>query len=112
MRATHFTLHHVIMEYLTDRLVNRLCEEIRTERLVLLEQHALLKAQAKDYIRESQRQLILLPLLQRCLTIFSKETLEQRFQSLLATLRAQHDDLPSYAAGNVLNLLIQMGCSL
>ena len=76
---------------------------------MLFEKHALLLAQAKDYLRESQRRLILLPLLHRLLTIFGKEALEQRFQSLLATLRAQHDHNPSYTAGNMLNLLIQMG---
>jgi WD40 repeat protein len=103
-----FTLHHVIMEYLTDRFVDQVCEEIRTGRLLLFERHALLKAQAKDYIRESQRRLILLPLVRRLLAIFGKEALEQQFQSLLATLHAQHDHHPSYTAGNMLNLLIQM----
>jgi WD40 repeat protein len=110
--AKGFTLHHVIMEYLTDCLVDRVCEEIKTEALVLFEKHALLKAQAKEYIRESQRRLIVLPLLQRLLTIFGKEALEQRLQSLLATLRTKHDHHPSYAAGNVLNLLIQGGYAL
>jgi|GEM_PF-2133038 len=107
-----FLLQNVIMEYMTDRFVDRVCKEIKTETLVLFEQHALLKAQTKEYIRESQRRLVLLPLLQRLLTIFGKEALEQRFQSLLAALRAKHDHHPSYAAGNILNLLIQMGCRL
>jgi WD40 repeat protein len=110
--ATSFTLHNVIMEYMTDRLVDRVCEEIRTGTMVFFERHALLKAQAKDYIRESQRRLILLPLVQWLLTVLGKEALEQRLQSLLATLREQHDQHPSYAAGNVLNMLIQMGCEL
>jgi WD40 repeat protein len=110
--ATGFILQVVILEYLTERLVDQVCEEIRSERLLLLVRHALLKAQAKDYIRESQRRLILIPLLQRCLTIFGKEALLQKFQGLLATLHTQHDHHPSYAAGNVLNLLIQMGCPL
>jgi WD40 repeat protein len=108
-RVAGFTLHHVIMEYLTERFVERVCEEIRTERLVFFERHALLLAQAKDYIRESQSRLILQPLLQRLLTTFSKEALEQRFQDLLTILRTQHDQQSGYAAGNILNLLIQMG---
>jgi WD40 repeat protein len=105
-------LHNVIMEYLIDRLVDKVCEEIRTEKMVLFERHALLKAQAKDYIRESQRRLILLPLMRKLLTIFGKEALEQRCKHLLVTLREQHDHHPSYAAGNILNLLIEMGCAL
>ncbi len=110
--ATGSTLHHVIMEYLTERFVDRVCEEIKTGTLVLFERHALLKAQAKDYIRESQHRLILLPLAHCLLTLFGKEALKQRFKSLLVMLRAQHDQRPSYAAGNVLNLLIQLRCDL
>ncbi len=110
--AVGFTLHPVVMEYLTARFVDQMDEEIRTERLLLFKRHALLLAQAKDHVRESQHRLILLPLVQRLLTGFGKEAPEQRFQSLLATLRTQHNDHPSYAAGNVLNLLIQLGCDL
>jgi WD40 repeat protein len=111
-RGAGFTLHHVILEYLTDRFVERVCEEIKTERLAFFERHAVLLASAKDYIRESQCRLIVQPLLQRLLTIFGKEVLPQRFQSLLATLHKQYDHHPGYTAGNVLNLLIQMGCTL
>ena len=107
-----FSLQNVIMQYLTDRLVNRVCEEIKTETLILFEQHALLLAQAKEYIRESQCRLILQPLLQCLLAIFGKEALEQQFQKILGSLRARDDHQPSYAAGNLLNLLIQMGCAL
>jgi hypothetical protein len=112
MSVTGFTLQPVIMEYLTEHFVDRVYEEIRMGTLMLFERHALLKAQAKDYIRESQRRFILLPLIQRLLTIIGKEALEQRFQSLLAILHTQHDHYPSYAAGNVLNSLIEMGCPL
>src|SRR6266487_1211036 len=110
--ATGITLHPLIMEYLTDRFVERVSEEIKTEKLELFERHALLKAQAKDYIRESQRRLIVQPLLQRLLVSFPKEDLEQQFQRLLALLRAQRDHRSGYAAGNILNLLLQMGCTL
>ncbi len=110
--ATGFTIHPVIMEYLTNRFVDRVCEELKAETLVLFERHAVLLAQAKDYLRESQHRLILQPLVQRLLTLFGKEALEQRLKRLLAILRERHDDRPSYAAGNVLNLLIQLGCTL
>ncbi len=110
--ATGVTLHPVIMEYLTDRFVDRVSEEIKAENLELFKRYALLKAQAKDYIRESQRRLIVQPLLQRLLVSFPKEDLEQQFQRLLALLRAQRDHRSGYAAGNILNLLLQMGCTL
>jgi hypothetical protein len=95
--ATGVTLHPVIMEYLTDRFVDRMCEEIKAERLEFFERHALLKAQTKDYIRESQRLLILRSFLQNLLAIFGKEALEQRFQRILATLRTQNNDHSSTA---------------
>jgi WD40 repeat protein len=110
--ATGVTLHPVIMEYLTDRFVDRMCEEIKAERLEFFERYPLLKAQAKDYIRESQRLLVLQPLVQSLLAIFSKEALEKRFQILLANLHTQPDHHSGYAAGNVLNLLIELGCTL
>ena len=110
--TTGFTLHNVIMEYMTARFLDRVCEELRTEALVLFENHALVKAQAKDYIRESQMRLILLPLIQRLLIIFRQETIEQRLKSLLATLHEQHDHYSSYAAGNMLHMLIQLGYAL
>lgn len=102
------------MEYLTDRFVDRVHEEIKTGKLELLERYAVLKAQAKDYIRDSQRRFILQPLQDRLQTTFGKETLEleQRLQGLLATLRASDNYHPSYAAGNILNILVQMKCTL
>jgi WD40 repeat protein len=110
--ATGVTLHPVIMEYLADRFVDRISEEIKTERLEFFERYPLLKAQAKDYIRESQRRLILQPLLQRLLIDFSKETLEQQFQRIITMIQAKNDHHSIYAAGNVLNLLIELGCTL
>jgi WD40 repeat protein len=107
-----FTLHPVIMDYQISRLVNGICEEITTGTLALFERHALLLAQTKEYIRESQLRFILLPLLHQLLTIFGREALEQQFQKLLAILHAKHDHYPGYATGNVLNLLIQMGYEL
>jgi len=112
MGGAGFTLQNVIMEYLIERFVNRIYEEITTGAIDFFERHAILLAQAKDYIRESQRRLIVQPLLQRLLTTFEKETLEKHFQNLLAVVRAKHDHHPSYAVGNVLNLLIQAGCAL
>jgi WD40 repeat protein len=110
--ALGFTLHPVIMNYLTNRIVESVCEEIRAGKMVLLERYALLKAQAKDYLRESQYRLILFPLLQRLLILYGKKDLEQRLRQFLATLRTRHGHSSGYAAGNVLNLLTQMGSIL
>lgn len=54
-----FTLHPVVLEYVTDQLIERMFEEIRTEILDLFQSHALMKATSKEYVRESQVRLIL-----------------------------------------------------
>lgn len=54
-----FTLQPAVMEYVTNKLVEQVCKEIDVEKLKLLAKHALLKAQAKEYVRESQVRLAL-----------------------------------------------------
>jgi len=49
------TLQNVVMEYMTERLVEQVVEEIETGRIRLLNSHALMKAQAKEYVPSSAR---------------------------------------------------------
>jgi len=63
-----FTLQPMVMEYITDRLVKQVCEDYYSK--MALFSHALIKAQAKDYVRDTQICLILKPVLDRLLTIF------------------------------------------
>jgi WD40 repeat protein len=107
-----FTLQPVILEYVTDGLVERVFKEIKTEAIELFGSHALIKAQAKDYVRESQVRLILMPIAQHLLTILGKEELEKKCKSMLSTLRKMPSQRHSYAAGNFLNLLAQSKCGL
>src|SRR6185312_9546144 len=109
--TARFTLQPVIMEYVTDRLIDTIYSEIETETSTLLESHALIKAQAKDYVRNSQVRLILKPLAMRLFTLLGTESSEQKLSSILSLLRKNRSHLPSYAAGNVLNILIQLGCN-
>ena len=89
--ATRVTLQNVVMEYMTDRLIDRVCAEISGEKLALFGSYALIKAQAKDYVRESQVRLILTPVAQRLFTTLRKEGLEKKLKGILSTLReTQH----------------------
>jgi WD40 repeat protein len=108
MRATGISLQNVIMEYVTHRLVVYLSEEITGETVRLFEAYALMKAEAKEYVRESQVRLILQPLAQRLLSVYGREGLEQLCRSMLSRLREHQLHSPGYAAGNVLNLLVQL----
>jgi len=59
-----FTLQPVVMEYMTEQVIEQVCEELSTGTSSLFNSHALMKAQAKEYIRESQKRLILRPIVE------------------------------------------------
>jgi transcriptional regulator with XRE-family HTH domain len=101
-----YTQQPVVMEYVTERLIEFFYEEIATEDIRLLVSHALIKATAKDYIRETQTRLILEPVVKKLLLAFkSKKTLEEQLQRILAQLREEFASSLGYGAGNIINLL-------
>ena len=105
-RAASFTQQPVVMEYMSDRLVEQVSEEIVTGNLALFDRHALIKAQTKDYLRTAQTNLILKPIAEQLLArLGSKEQLHRHLQQLLSTLRSRPARQPSYGAGNLINLL-------
>lgn len=118
-----FTLQPLVMEYVTEQLLDRVFAEIKnwessvehwrqSPSLPLLSTHALIQAQAQDYLRESQVRMVLAPLTTRLEYYFqSISNLESHLQSVLASLR-QHSLTIGYAAGNLINLLHQLGVSL
>src|SRR5205814_5879165 len=57
-RAGSFTLHSVVLEFMTDRLVEEASQEIEQGRLALSIQHGFAPAQAKDYVRQTQERLL------------------------------------------------------
>jgi hypothetical protein len=112
-----FSLQPVVKEYVTERLVKQVCQEIVTSReraessspVALLQTHALMKATAKDYIRETQKQLIVQPLLEQLLIeLGSQQNLVQMLKDVLEQQRHQAPILAGYAGGNVLNLLAHL----
>lgn len=111
---TLFTLQPVVMEYMTDRLIERVCIEVRYQgsELCLLKTHALIKAQAKDYIRETQIRLILKPVADRLLNASIKEQIEDQFKQIILDLRGKYSQKTAYIAGNILNLLCQFSSDL
>lgn len=44
-----YTQQPVVMEYVTERLIDQICQEIEQVQIVYLRSHALLKAQAKEF---------------------------------------------------------------
>ncbi|MEA5449631.1 NB-ARC domain-containing protein [Leptolyngbya sp. CCNP1308] len=108
-----FSQQPVVMEYVVNRLIDRVYQEICTLNVSLLNYQFLVNAQAKDYLRETQIRLLLKPLATKLLETFGSRNFAQaHFSQLLAQLKATLRDRPGYAAGNLLNLLWQMGIDL
>ncbi len=107
-----FLLQPVILEYVTGEFVTLISDEIEHEALQLFGSHALMKASAVDYVRNSQARLILDPIIRRLYATSGKTGGEKKLKHILTTLRTKETLQNSYAAGNVLNLLIRSGAGL
>lgn len=110
--AALFTQQSVVMEYLTDRLVENVSREIIEHKPHLMRNHALIKATAKDYIRENQIRLVLQPIINELLSVLrSKKDIEACLGQILQMLQENTPE-KCYAGGNIINLLHHMGIDL
>jgi WD40 repeat protein len=101
-----FTLQSVVLEYVADRLVDSVAREIELRLPRLLVSHALVKAQAKDYVRQAQERLIAEPILRRLIgTSGSRATTEHSLIAILEDFRLRARDEHQFGPGNVINLL-------
>ncbi len=104
-----FSQQPVVMEYLTERIIENFSEELRAGRIDFLSRFPLLDAQGKDYTRTTQLRLLLKPILERLLAAFkSSRELETHFTTLLNRLRTLPPAEQGYAGGNLANLLFQL----
>jgi WD40 repeat protein len=111
--AGGFTQQPVVMEYVSERLIELICQEIATESLQYLLTHALMQAQAKDYIRDIQVNQIVRPLIDRLQVILgSTHQLEHKLGRLIAKLQNEESDEVGYGGGNLLNILAQLETDL
>ncbi len=72
-QAGSYTQQPVVMEYVTERLIERVTHEIidPSSHLLLFCSHALIKTNVQDYVRQSQSRLILEPIADRLRTLRS-----------------------------------------
>ncbi|MEM7535423.1 MAG: WD40 repeat domain-containing protein [Chloroflexota bacterium] len=105
-----FTLQNVIMEYVTDGLIDQLYTELTEDTLETLNRYALLHMQAAGHVRQSQRRLLLQPLITRLISTMGNAEFERR---LLVYPQRLRDRMPTgYAAGNILNMAHLMDLDL
>ncbi|MEA5505114.1 NB-ARC domain-containing protein [Halotia wernerae UHCC 0503] len=108
-----FTLQPVVMEYITESIIEQICQEITTDKIALFMSHALMGATVKDYVRDIQIRLILQPIIERLLNLLRTQTnIEDKLTQILEPLRDKFIVKPGYAGSNVLNLLSQLQTDL
>ncbi|MBD2176903.1 NACHT domain-containing protein [Pseudanabaena sp. FACHB-1998] len=133
--AAGFTQQPVVMEFVTSLLIDQIYQEITQEhplgvlpsiqtklnrQLFYLRHYALIKATAKDYIRQSQIRLILEPLVSKLLgRLGSKQMVAKELFQTIEELRRRElrpqGELKStfgYGGGNIINLLCNLGIDL
>ncbi|KJH69454.1 WD40 domain-containing protein [Aliterella atlantica] len=108
-----YTQQAMVMEYVTSQLIEQVCQELEQVQIDCLRSHALVKAQAKDYIKDVQTRLILQPTLAQLLEVTgSKESLKNLLLELLKIQQVQAPLQRGYFAANAIHLLRQLGVDL
>ena len=107
-----FSLQPAVMEFVTQQLTKQIFREISQGLIDRLRSHALIKVTGKDYIRTAQIRLILEPVLQRLQAVSDRAEIQSRLLGLLPDLQGKPALQTGYVAGNVLNLLGQLGADL
>ncbi|MDF5706161.1 MAG: NB-ARC domain-containing protein [Nostoc sp. S4] len=101
-----FTQQPVVMEYVIEKLGTAVFDEIAINVISILNSYPLIKATAKDYIRESQICLFLKPLINKLLVYFFNENiLEDYLYQIIKNLQNSSQIQPGYAGGNIINIL-------
>lgn len=111
-----FTQQPVVMEYMTDKLIENVFNEITEQRepdtsaiFTPLKSYALIQATAKDYVRDIQIRLILEPLIQKAIAqLETKQAFLVRLQQILDRLRSHALKQQGYIVGNIINLIIHL----
>ncbi|HET8913597.1 MAG TPA: NB-ARC domain-containing protein, partial [Ktedonobacteraceae bacterium] len=122
--GARFHLQPVIMEFVIGELVEHAYHEIEQpgepaytteidrQQMHLLESHALIKAQAREYIREQQLKLILRPVADRLFRTFGLLESTKKLKDVVLNARTNTFRKVSYIAGNIINLLVQLQVDL
>ncbi|HIK53989.1 MAG TPA: NACHT domain-containing protein [Synechococcales cyanobacterium M55_K2018_004] len=101
-----FSLQPTVMEYVTEKFIEEVCEEITTEKIEIFNSHTLIKAQTKAYLREQQIRYILDPILSRLEATFNgRDQVKQHITALVKRHQEQFTHRPGYLGSNSLNLL-------
>lgn len=104
-----FHLLPVLLEFVTDRLVNSITEQIAAGKLDSLSNYTLIKSQSPDYIRDSQIRMVIYPILAQLKRQFgSQSQLTNFLRQLTIKVKSLPRDEQGYAGGNLVNLFARL----
>ncbi|MGB3297612.1 MAG: AAA family ATPase, partial [Phormidesmis sp.] len=106
---TSFRLHPIVASYVLNRFIRAVFLDLMRQDLQLFNDHALMKADAEDGIREFQLKHIVHPILERLRNYCkSLHQVEVHLSGRLDEFRAHNPHRLGYAGGNFVNLLVQL----
>jgi hypothetical protein len=111
--APFFTLKPVVMDYVTQLLISKICEEIKTGKTALFNSHPLLKWQTEPFVMNAQKRLILQPIMNKLLNdLSSKINITNRLNHIFSEWQMKHSVIPNYTTINVINLQCHLDSAL
>ena len=107
---TEFTQPVIMMDYMTELILDNAVKEIITGKIDWLKSFCLLKTEA---VKEAQTQLIMKPLVERLrATLGEHQAIVSQINRLMEHLRAKPTTQVGYAKDNYLNLLSYLRVSI
>lgn len=108
-----YTQQPVVMEYVSDRLVEQASQELVSAHLDVVNHYPLLKTSVEDYISSSQVELILKPVAEGFHTQFpTQAAIQLQLSHLIDTIRQSASLQTGYSTGNLLNLCAHLSQNL
>jgi WD40 repeat protein/transcriptional regulator with XRE-family HTH domain len=105
-RYASFTLHAVVLEYVTSVLIKEITNEIQQQQMARFIEFGLEQSNAKEYVRQAQQRLIVEPILIQLYEIYQERgEVEEQLLSLLEKLRERANYAQGYGPANVIALL-------
>ena len=101
----YFTLHPLLIEYFTQKIITIATEEIKTQNFQLLRSNSLTKTTVPDYVRKIQINVILHPIIKNLIHNFQENNVESQLIECLKTLKHEPSGQIGCIAGNIINLL-------
>ena len=110
---TGFTQPVILMDYMTELILDNAVKEIITGNIDWLKSFSLLKTEAKDCVKEAQTKLIMQPLVERLgATQGEHQIIVSQINRLMEHLRVKSTTQIGYAKDNYLNLLSYLRVSI